>query len=224
MKTKFLKKTATSLGFSLLSLLPSLYEKPSYSSSETGYNAKQEMEIIQKSMLEDLVKKERNFLFEQRAEEQSSDEIKAPSIKVKKDHCAEYATKAAYKLFNKKYNRHDAWNLQYTNQIVNELDSIGEIKELIIRGYLKPGMLIGTKRPLTQKQLKKYGKDLKGNTPEYTHVVVYAGVNDNLEPEFVQQYGRKIEKLTLSELVNKDLIPVEILDTSDKQLEEKAQN
>ena len=234
MKYKFLKKTAIGMGLSFATLLPSFYEKSVYSSSETGYDTQKGVEFadykFRKSILEELVKKERESLFEKRAIEQSSDKIKLPYFNIIPSHCSEYAKKAAKKLFNKEYvwdkekkNGGAAWNLRYYNPIIEQLDSIGEIKELIIDGRLKQGMIIGMYNPKSPHNRKK---DVTGNKVEYTHIMTYGGINKR-EIEFFHQLGSKIERANLNrikELENKGWKVIEVLNAPDNLSENFAQN
>ncbi|MCX6750843.1 MAG: hypothetical protein NTZ83_05275, partial [Candidatus Pacearchaeota archaeon] len=122
--------------------------------NENSKNTKEIYESYESSRLEKLVEEYRESVFKQRAEEQSSDKIRVPYFRISSGNCSEYAKKSAHKLFGKEYvwdkKKHDAgaaWNLRYYNPVINEIDSIGEIKELIIEGNLKPGMILGMYNP-----------------------------------------------------------------------------
>jgi hypothetical protein len=153
---------------------------------------------------------ERDHIFEQRGIENNSEGVRAPRYRIEANHCSQYAALSARKLFDKKYNRHEAWNLRYKNKIVHEIKENETIKDLIIDGKLKPGMILGIEYPESS---HVNDKDLMGDTVKYTHVAVYMGIN-NKEPEFIHQFGENIEKITEEDFEKKNLIPKEILDVN----------
>lgn len=220
MNTKWIKRTFAGIAMNAISLapslLPSMCEQNLYSSESAIFYE------IPKNMnnenLEDIVKLQRDNKYRKKAMEQNSDKIVAPYYRsVPSGYCSKYAIKASKNLFGKEFVSQDAWNLRYKNKVVDEIDSIGEIKELIIDDKLTPGMIVGVYNPKSNKNRRK---DLERHRIKYSHVVVYAGINKEFEPEFIQQYGRRIEKLTLNELIEKGLTPKEIIDVS-KELASK---
>jgi len=227
--TKTMKKTIASALISGATVLgPSMCEKTVYSNTNQEYNVQNEIsntiDRLGKSNLEKRIKQQREYIFEQKSIEQNSDKIKAPHYKnIPPGYCARYATTASKKMFGKEYENHEAWNLRYKNKIVENLDSIGELKELVINGKLEPGMIIGIYNPKSNKNKRK---DLTHNKIKYSHVMVYAGINKDNELEFIHQLGKKIEKINLSdiqELENKGWKLIEILDDSENNLEKLTQ-
>lgn len=146
---------------------------------------------------------------------QNSQAITPPNFKLPPSRCSKYMRKSAKSLFGKEYVPADAWDLQYNNKEVHQIKENENMEDLIIKGVLKPGMVIGAKWPV--KDIRKYGnkgKDIKGKPIEYTHVVGYLGFNKDKEPEFLHQWGSKKEKATQKELEEKYKIEfVEILDS-----------
>lgn len=209
-----------------------------------SYNKK--YEVYEKSRLEEMVKEQREKIFNLRAEEQSSDEIKTPKYSIEKvpdNYCSRYANRSAKKIFKKEYEEDDAWDLKYKNSIIDKFkdDEIisdstiyESIKNKIIDGTLKPGMMVVTKRDLGPKEYLKYtsypkkgykyaGKDEKGNKIEDTHVILYIGINKNKEPEFIHKWVDKTERITIDDFKErKNLKPTYILDEPGK-IELKAE-
>ena len=143
----------------------------------------------------------KDFLWDKAIKEQSTKDLNKPYYHIKPNHCSKYARLSTKKVFGKKYNGADAWNLQYSNPVIYEFKGNEKIKDLIIDEILKPGMLLGSKWPVKNiKKYGKYGKDIKGNPIEYTHVVTYWGINDKKEPLFLHQWGRNQELKTEKEL------------------------
>ncbi len=192
-------------------------------SKETRY------EVYEKSRLERILKENREAVFNEKAEKQSSDEIKVPYYKLSPNSCSKYARLSANKIFDKKYNPGHAWDLKYDNSIVyqfkeeetaNDSTIYENLKNKIIDGTLEPGMMIITKRDMGPKEYRKYksygtpGKDEKGNKIEETHVILYLGINDQKQPEFLHQWINQREKITVEDFKNrKNLKPTIILDT-----------
>ena len=150
--------------------------------------------------LENLIKNDSSFY---------SEKIKAPKYKIKNDHCSEYAVLSAKKLFNKDYNPEHSWNLRYYNKIISEVKNKGELICLAEDAILRPGMIVGFDNPNSR---YKNQRDRKGKKAEYTHVSLYLGTNGK-DLQFAHQFGKKIEKINLDELINKDLMPKEVLDS-----------
>lgn len=181
------------------------------------------------SRLEKLLKEHRENLFNQKVEEQSSDEIKVPYYKLSPNSCSKYARLSANKIFDKKYNPGHAWDLKYDNSIVyqfkeeettNDSTIYENLKNKIVDGTLEPGMMIITKRDMGPKEYRKYksygtpGKDEMGNKIEETHVILYLGINDQKQPEFLHQWINQREKITIEDFkARKNLKPTIILDT-----------
>lgn len=210
-----------------------------YSGNNLGNENKDNLKYINEryenfkaSKLEELLRKEREAAFNQKAEEQSSDEIITPYYKLSPNSCSKYARLSAKKLFDKKYNPGHAWDLKYDNKIVyefkdnetaNDSTTNESLKNLIIGGTLKPGMIIVAKRDMKPGEHKKYksyrgpGKDEKGNKIEDTHVILYLGINDKGEEEFSDQWINQMGKITVNKFKDrKNLKPTLILDELDK--------
>ncbi len=149
-------------------------------------------------------------IFQIKMQEQSSDEIPTPYFRLKKDRCSQYSRLAAKKLFGKEYNSGHAWNLRYSNKVVHEIQKQESIKDLIIRDKLEPGMLIGVYQPRSS---YKNRKDEKGQKVKYTHVITYLGLNNQGKPEFVNQLGRRIQRITDEDFSKKKFTPKEIIDS-----------
>jgi hypothetical protein len=61
------------------------------------------------------------------------------------------------------------------------------------------------------------GKDKKGNKIEDTHAILYLGINDNGQFEFLDQWVNKIEKMTIDDFKDKkNLKPRLIIDEPNK--------
>lgn len=143
--------------------------------------------------------------------EKKVDEIpKAPEYKLSRFHCAEYAVRAAKDLYRKEFVSSNAFNLRYCNKVISEIENPNQIYQLIDNGILKPGMIVGTTNPNSP---YRNAADQSGQKAEYTHVVVYVGKNKDQEPEFIHQRESTIENVTLTQLLNMRLTPVEVLDT-----------
>ncbi len=158
--------------------------------------------------LEEIAKRNKERLLYQKHLEQNSEKINPPIYRLNSDHCSEYALLAARKLFGKEYNWRNTWDLRYKNQVVSEIKNNENILELIINNKLKPGMIVGTKIPNSNYENEI---DLEGNKAKYTHVLVYVGINQDNEPEFIHQLGSRIMKSSLLELEKKKFIPKEII-------------
>lgn len=205
-----------------------IYTGGSLNTNNSEYS-KARYEEYEKSKLEKMLMEHRENLFYQKAEEQSSDEIKAPYYKIAPNSCSKYARLSANKLFNKKYNPGHAWDLKYDNKIVyqfkeeeiaNDSTIYENLKNKIIEGTLEPGMMVVAKRDMGPKEYKRYksygtpGKDERGNKIEDTHVILYLGINDQKQPEFLHQWINQKEKITIEDFKNrKNLKPTIILDT-----------
>jgi len=153
---------------------------------------------------------EKDDIFNQKIKEQSSDEINAPQYNTPKEYCSRYARVAAENLFGKKYSWDDAWNLRYKDKIEHYFREEDSFKELITNNILRQGMLVGIKQP-DNKTSHENDKDLEGNKVKYTHIILYAGLNDNGEAEFLHQYGRKKEKISEKDFEKYGFTPKEII-------------
>ncbi len=159
---------------------------------------------------------EKDKLFNQKIEQQSSDEIQAPQYNTPRDYCSRYARFAAKDLFEKEYAWDHAWNLRYKDKIVHEIQENDTFKDLITKNILNPGMIVGIKQP-DYRTSHENTRDLKGEKAKYTHVILYAGLNDNGQPEFLHQYGWKKEKITQEDFKKYKFTPIEILTTKKQQ-------
>lgn len=240
--TNYLKK----LGLTGMTILAGgIYTGGSLNTQNASYN-QAKYESYEKSKLERILEEKREKIFEQKVEEQSSDGIKTPKYsreKVPDSYCSRYANRSAKKIFKKEYEEDDAWDLKYKNSIIDKFkdDEIisdstiyESIKDKIIDGTLKPGMMVITKRKMGPKEHLKYtsyptkgykyaGKDEKGNKIEDTHVILYIGINKNKEPEFIHKWVDKTERITIQDFAKRDsLKPTYILDEPGK-IEMKAE-
>ena len=177
----------------------------------------------------EIARRKRDALFDQEALKDNSDKIKQPYFRLNPSHCSKYARLSAKKLFKKEYIAEDAWNLKYANKTIydfkenetlNDSTTYETLKDLIIKGTLEPGMIVGAKLDIPAKLYKKYGNrgfDKKRNKIDYTHVMLYIGLNKEKQPEFIQHWGRKIEKITLEDFKDrKNMKLTQILDSPDK--------
>jgi hypothetical protein len=226
--TNYLKKLAL---VGMLTIAGGAYTGGNFTNRDLN-SEKERYESYETPRLEKLLKDYREDMFEEKAEEQSSDEIKLPYYKLASNSCSKYARLSAKKIFHKTYNPDHAWDLKYDNKTIYEFkeneiqnDSIisESIKNLILYDILKPGMMIVSKRDMKPDEYKKYksgkipGLDKKKNKIEDTHVILYLGINDNKEPEFFHQWENQREKITIEDFKDrKNLKPTLIIDTPDK--------
>lgn len=152
---------------------------------------------------------QRQLLWDRAVREQDADKVMKPYFKLKPSHCSQYARLSAKKLFGKKYNGADAWNLKYNNPVVYDFDKEKDVKEAILDDKLKQGMLITSRWPV--KNIKKYGEeglDMNNEPIESTHVLEYIGIGKNTdkgvlnspEPIFIHQWGSRMERKTQKQL------------------------
>lgn len=201
MKNNYLKKAALA---TMLTLAGSFYH--------TNHSKEYNPETKIQQNLERII--EKGKIFEEKIKEQSSDEIKAPQYNTPRDYCSRYARIAAENIFGKKYSWEDAWNLRYKDKIAHHFNENDSFKELITNNILRPGMLVGVKQP-DNKTSHENDKDLEGNKVKYTHIILYAGLNDSGEPEFLHQYGRKKEKINEKDFEKFGFTPKEIITTKE---------
>ena len=150
--------------------------------------------------LDEIVKSDSSFY---------SENIIIPKYQIKNENCSKYAVLSAKKLFNKNYNPENSWNLRYSNKIISWIKDKEELISLAEDTILKPGMIVGFDNPNSRYKNKT---DFRGKKAEYTHVALYLGKNGkNLQ--FAHQFGEKIEKINLDELIDKKLILKEVLDS-----------
>lgn len=215
----------------MLSLATGMYTGGSFLGHNLNYE-RQAYEAYEKSRLEELVKKEKEIMFEQLKQEQSSDEIKIPHYKLSPNSCSKYARLSAKRLFKKEYHPANAWDLKYDNEVVysfnpgeiiNDSTIYESLKNKVIDGTLKPGMILVTSRDMRPGEYKNYrtyrspGKDKEGNKIEDTHAILYLGINDNGQFEFLNQWVNKIEKMTIEDFKDKkNLKPRLIIDEPNK--------
>ncbi len=200
--SKLFKRFVLGAGLNALTLAGSLHNQNAYSSANLEKNHSVNFSNLEEAVL---TKEEKEKKFNEKVIEYNSSKIKLPYYhNIPPGFCSQYAKTVAKNLFNKEYvweknkpNSGAAWNLRYSNEVVEKLDSLGEIKELIINDVLKPGMLVGIYNPKSRHNNKK---DLKGNKVDYTHVMLYVGIDKKGEPEFFHQIGSKIERINLSKI------------------------
>jgi hypothetical protein len=204
MKNNYLKKIALAAG---LAVAGSFY----HTNLSKDYNPETKLQRNLERMIE------RDQTFNKRIQEQSSDEISAPQYRLDPEHCSQYARLSAKRLFDKEYIGADAWNLRYKNKVAHHLKENEDFKELITNNILRPGMMVGVKQPNNRTSYENK-KDLEGNKAKYTHVILYVGLNDSGEPEFIHQYGRKKEKITEKDFEKRKLTPKEIITTKNDNI------
>ena len=134
------------------------------------------------------------------------------------EECSGYLRNSAYKLFEKNYSWGHSWNMKYHNKIVSSANDSSDIYNLIIKEIMKPGMAIGFYNP---KSRYKNKKDERGKKVQYTHIALYVGVNEKLEPEFVHLEGFNRMKSNLKRMLLKEYKPVIILDELSEENEIK---
>lgn len=224
----YLKKIAVA---GIITIATGVYTGGSFVNENTD-NIKEKYEKYEASRLEIILKDKREEIFKDKIKNQSSDEIILPSYKLPPEYCSKYARLSAKKIFNKKYIPGHAWDLKYDNKIVyqfkeeetiNDSTTYENLKNLIIDGILKPGMMVVVKRQmkpneyLAYKSYNRAGRDKKGNKIEDTHVLLYLGLNDNGEEEFAHYWYNKKEKIIPDKFKErKNLKPTLILDEPDK--------
>lgn len=131
------------------------------------------------------------------------------------ENCSEYVRFTGKKLYNKLYSYTDAWNRQYAEdekfqfkqgREKKQLDSLRDLNEI------QPGMILGAYNPNSPRNYTI--RDWKNKKPKYTHVLLYAGRDSSRTHYFFHEWGRKQEKITLNELEDLNLKPIEMLDES----------
>lgn len=154
-------------------------------------------------------------------------EVSAPSLKSiltrgfalnpnRAGHSSEYVTKVAKSMFGKQYELAPEWKLASKNKLVvdshfdinNHRGEIGpsQLRSLIKRGILKPGMLLGI----------FYPENRRKNVPrKVTHILIYIG-----EETFWHNYGG-INKISLTQVYNEKeegkrvFYPVQVIDAKE---------
>ncbi len=151
-------------------------------------------------------------------EKQNNLETKVKKNKILKDapsykgysngHCAGYAISVARDYFNKNIYFAPAWDAGYANRITRKISGNEEFKKLALENKISPGVIVGT---FYSKSFYLNKRDMKGNKVKYTHLMVYAGI-ENGEPIFYHQFIDKTEKIKLSKLSTKHLNIQEVID------------
>lgn len=118
---------------------------------------------------------------------------------VPQSHCARYVRYASKELFDRELPICCAWDLAkfYPRKTVGKWCKLHKTE-------LVPGDILGV----------YYAESLYGKKErKYTHVSLYLGKR-NEEHVFAEQFGIRTQVVTLSEMVDEELIPVEILRVS----------
>lgn len=130
----------------------------------------------------------------------------APRYNYPDTYCAAYAISVARDYFNKNYLYSDAWNLRYNSGKIQKLLGNEEFERLAEKGLIKKGTIIGT---YFSESTHLNDRDEKGEKVQYTHLMVYAGMEE--EPVFYHQFIDTIEKIRLSQLKENFLTIKEII-------------
>jgi hypothetical protein len=127
--------------------------------------------------------------------------------------CAGYAARTANMKFHKLYVHTDAWDLGYENRVVTQINHPADLVDLVDHNILTPGMLVAFYNP---DSWYKDNKDKKRKKVRYTHVAVYAGLENKGKNRgklmFYHQFHSTIETISYQELLELGLKPVEIID------------
>ncbi len=117
----------------------------------------------------------------------------------KQNSCAAYAVRTARDHFGKPFHYENAWNLRHSknHEIVAKVEDNNHFKQLIANGTVEPGMIVGIYYPFSS---YLNHKDKTGEQVAYTHLAVFAGVNQKGEPTFYHQFKERTESITLSDL------------------------
>ena len=121
--------------------------------------------------------------------------IVAPDIGLKSGMCAKYSRLVAKMIFGIKYNRADAWNLRYVNDVVASADCLKNGRQ---------GNLITFFNPLSKYNTKgNKNLDIKGNIRNCTHAGLLYDFDKNDEPVIIHQYYSVTEIGLLSDIDKK---------------------
>lgn len=101
-------------------------------------------------------------------------------------YCSRYVQFAAKDLFGLEYSRSDAWNRRYDDQLVGPITN-AELKTRASEGKLIPGDIIGFYNPSSS---HNQDIDKNGKPVQYTHVMLFVGVDSNGNPQFAHLYGK----------------------------------
>ena len=113
-------------------------------------------------------------------------------------YCAGYATRAVEKLFGLKYNKADAWDLRYKNDVLWPKDSNGDYSE-----YLKLGCLIGMFFPRSS-YLDEH--DSKDHERKYTHIAVFVGFDHEGHPMILHNFRGDVRQELLSDFFRRRIL------------------
>ena len=108
-----------------------------------------------------------------------------PNFNLNPDMCAMYARLSAERLFGKKYNRSDAWNLKYVNTTTEPLANLSnaEIGDMIT--FYSPSSKYNTRG--------QENRDRYGNMRDATHVGLLVDFDYNKRPIIAHQFHSDIE-------------------------------
>ena len=128
------------------------------------------------------------------------------SDEIPSGYCSRYVRFAARDLFDKQYPAANAWDIRdNSNVVVRRINDDG-LPELVDKGELKPGDLVGMHNP---KSMRNYLRGVK--EAGYTHVLLYLGANEE-GLHFAHQFGSKMERKTLRKLQEDySLKPIEVI-------------
>lgn len=131
-------------------------------------------------------------------------------LKMPPGNCARYARNVARDVFGLRYDSANAWDLRYKNKIVTSANN-EQLGDLVERGDLKPGMLVGVYNP---KSAHITDLDATGNRVAYTHMVVYLGKSDG-KLRFAHQFKTKVEIFGQDDLSKRGLEAREVIAPKD---------
>ncbi|MEK6892714.1 MAG: hypothetical protein AABX07_00770 [Nanoarchaeota archaeon] len=131
-------------------------------------------------------------------------------FKIPPGNCARYAKNVARDVFGLRYDSANAWDLRYKNKIVTSANN-EQLDDLVKRGDLKPGMLVGVYNP---KSAHINDLDATGNKVAYTHMIVYLGKSDG-KLRFAHQFKTKFEIFGQDDLSKRGLEAREVIAPKD---------
>ncbi len=132
--------------------------------------------------------------------------LSTPTYNYPDTYCAAYAVGVARDCFKKNYPYSDAWDLRYNSGKIQELSGNEEFEKLAEKGLIKKGTIIGT---YFSRSEYLNDRDEKGEKVQYTHLIVYAGMEE--EPMFYHHFVGIQEKIKLSQLDENFLTIKEII-------------
>jgi hypothetical protein len=131
---------------------------------------------------------------------------------VKPGNCAGYVRNASKQIFRKDYAKTAAWDRRYHDRVIvpfGELHKGDKLEELVDRGKLKPGMIIGVYNPGSTHNGEL---DETGNILKYTHNILYLGKDKDGKMKFANQFGKETLVVDSEWMNSKGIIPREVID------------